>query len=93
MIILHFLATKDIKMCYREEFIPGDMFPRFRFCASRTAPKHCRCTFPRSDKEKLEKDHGKCLNCLRNIMYDMLSFLLQADLLSQCLFEGLYYKS
>ena len=42
----------------------------------------------------MTKDDGKCLNCLKNIMYDMLSFLLKADLLHvcQCLFEGLYTK-
>ena len=30
----------------------------------------------------MEKDDGKCFNCLRNIMYYMLSFL----------FEGVCYK-
>ena len=30
----------------------GDMFPRLRFCASRTVPKHRRRTFPHSEKEK-----------------------------------------
>ena len=36
----------------------------------------------------MEKNDGKCLNCL-TIGYVILSFVLQADLLNQCLYEGL----
>ena len=51
--------TEYSKMCYREEIIQsdsplGDMFPRFRFCAPRTA-KHRRRTFSHSEKEKWRK--------------------------------------
>ena len=88
MIILHFIATKDDykDVLHRRASSPlGDMFRHFLFLASRTVPKH-------SGKE-MKKDDDKCLNCLKNIMYNMLLFLFQADLLSQCLFEGLCYKT
>ena len=79
MIIVYFLAPKDIKMCYREDVSPLS-FLSVSHCAE-TSQAH----FSTLRKGKMDKDaHGKCLNYLKNIMYDMLSFLLQGNL-SQCL--------
>ena len=44
----------------------------------------------RQGLRSLDIGGGDCVSILKNIRYDMLSFLLQTDLLSQCLFEGLY---
>ena len=78
-------------MCYREEFTPGRyVFPLQFLCLSDCA-ETSQAHFPMLREGKMEEDDGKCLNCPK--MYDMLSFLLQADLLIQCLFEGLYYKT
>ena len=48
--------------------------------------------FPTLREGKMEKDVGKCLNRLKNIMYDVRSFLLQGNLLGQCRLKGLCYK-
>ena len=74
MIISHFLVTKDVKMCYRE-YVSLLPFLSLLDCAE-TSQTH----FPTLREGKMEKDDGKCLNCLKNIMYDMLSFLFQAEL-------------
>ena len=68
------------------------VFPLPFLCLSDRA-ETSQALFPTLREGKMEKDDGKCLNCLKNIMYDMLSFLFPADLLSQCFFEGLCYKT
>lgn len=62
MIILHFLATKSIKMRNREEIIQSDSplsdkIPRFRCCASRTVTT-LQTQIPTHRKGKTEKDNG-----------------------------------
>ena len=85
MIIAHFLAPKDIKMCYREEFTPERYISPLPFFSLSDCAETSQAHFPTLRKGKMEKDaHGKCLNYLKNMMYDMLSFLLQGNL-SQCL--------
>ena len=84
MIIVHFLATKDIKMCYREEFTPGRYVSPLPFLSLSDCGETLQAHFPTLRKGNMEKDVGKCLNYLKNIMYDMM-FLLHGNLLSQCL--------
>ena len=82
MMIPHFLTTKDITMCYREEIIQsdsplGDMFSHLSgrpFFQPLGLFKHSRRTM-----EKVRD--GKRLNCLNNFMPDISSLLLQVDLL------------
>ena len=69
------------------------MFPRFHFLCLSDSPETSHTHFPTLREGKMEKVDCKYLNCVKIIMYDMLSLLLQADLLSQCLFEGLCYKT
>ena len=57
MIILHFLATKDIKMCYREEFTPGRS-PLPFLCSSDCAETP-QAYFPTLRERKMDKDDGK----------------------------------
>ena len=70
----------------------GDKFPCFRFLCLLDCAETWQAHLPTLREGKMEKDDDKCLSCLKNIMYDMLSFVLQADLLSQCPFEGLCTK-
>ena len=67
MIILHFLATKDIKMCYREEFTPGRYVSSLLFLSLSDCAETSQAHFPTLREGKMYKDNGKSLDC-KNIM-------------------------
>ena len=63
MIIVHFLAPKDIKMCYKEEFIPERYVSPLPFLSLSDCAETSQAHFPTLRKRKMEKDaQGKCLS-------------------------------
>ena len=80
-------------MCFRGEFASERYVSPLPFLCFSDFAETSEAHFPTLREGKMEKDASKCLHYLKDIMYDMLSFLLQTDLLSQCLFKGLCYKT
>ena len=67
-------------MCYREEFTSERYVCPLPFFSFSDFVETSQAHFPTLRKGKMEKDaHGKCLNYLKNTMYDILSFLLQGN--------------
>ena len=66
MIIVHFLASKDIKMWYREEFTPERYVSPLPFLSLSDCAETSQAHFPTPRKGKMEKDaHGKCIRYFR----------------------------
>ena len=63
-------------MCYREEFTPGRYVSPLPFLSLSDCAETSQGHLPTLREGKMEKDVGEFPNCLKNIMYDMLSFLL-----------------
>ena len=63
-------------MCYREEFTPGRYVSPLPFLSLSDCAETSQAHFSTLREGKMKKDDGKCPSCLKNIMYDMLSFLL-----------------
>ena len=90
MIIVHFLVTKGTKKVSQRRdhtkwFTSGRYVSPLPFLCLSDCAETSQAHFPKLRERKTEKDaHGKCLSYLKNMIYDMLSFLLQGNL-SQCL--------